>query len=70
LWIAVVPAGGVTATEIASRIKSVISRGTLFRLVTVPSIPRNAMGKVDRPRLVQQVRNLLRAAQQRKRENA
>jgi acyl-CoA synthetase (AMP-forming)/AMP-acid ligase II len=46
-----------------------IVAGVPFRMFSVRSIPRNAMGKVDRRRLIEQVRNHVRTAQQLKKEH-
>ena len=69
LWIAAVPSPGRTP-NIVPHVKRMLAQGVPFRVVLVSSIPRNAMGKVDRPRLVAQVRNQLRNARQRMRVNA
>jgi fatty acid CoA ligase FadD22 len=70
LWIAAVPSAGQTPNNIVPHVRRMLTQGVPFRVVLVSSIPRNAMGKVDRPRLVSQVRNQLRKARQRMRVNA
>jgi acyl-coenzyme A synthetase/AMP-(fatty) acid ligase len=59
---------GVAPTELLPLVKRIVA-GVPFRLVSVRSLPRNAMGKVDRRRLIEQVRNRLRTAQQLKHEH-
>jgi fatty acid CoA ligase FadD22 len=70
LWIAVVASGGLTARDIVPDVQRMLTPGVPFHVVSVSSIPRNAMGKVDRGRLIAQVRNQLRNTRQRARVNA
>jgi acyl-coenzyme A synthetase/AMP-(fatty) acid ligase len=43
-------------------VSPLIPGGAEYRMFFVPRIPRNAMGKIDRPRLVETVNGLLRPA--------
>lgn len=70
LWIAAVVSPGQTANTMVPHVRRLLPQGVPFRIVLVRSIPRNAMGKVDRPRLVTQVRNQLRNMRQRMRVDA
>lgn len=65
LWIALVPRGALTANDILPWAKPLIPGGVPFRLVVVDAIPRNAMGKIERVRLIERIRNHLRATRER-----
>lgn len=53
LAVAVVTSGGVTPQELLPSVRPLIAGSVEFRLVFVRSIPRNAMGKIDRARLAE-----------------
>jgi len=70
LVIAIAAREGATAAEFLPAVKPILPRGTPLRLVLVGSIPRNAMGKIDRQRLIHQLRQVYLAAVQAQREHA
>jgi acyl-CoA synthetase (AMP-forming)/AMP-acid ligase II len=49
-------------------IRKAVPLGVPFRLILVSKIPRNAMGKVDRRRLIEQIRRNAQSSQQRQPE--
>ena len=63
LVVAVVPRGGMTPSQLLPAVSPVLPANIQFRLASVRSIPRNAMGKIDRSRLAEQVGRRSVAAQ-------
>jgi len=56
LAVAVVARDGLTPSQLLPAVSPLLPANIQFRLVLVRSIPRNAMGKIDRSRLAEQLR--------------
>ena len=70
LAVAIVADDGRQLQDLVGEVSALIPRGAEYRMFFVPRIPRNEMGKIDRPRLVETVDALLRPAAARNRVDA
>jgi 3-phosphoshikimate 1-carboxyvinyltransferase/cyclohexanecarboxylate-CoA ligase len=70
LAVVIVRATAVTPAQLMPMVKSVVPRGIPFSLIITRSIPRNDMGKIDRPALRQCAQRAERARTQHERRHA